>query len=112
MKKFLYKIPNHFYIAASSLVAKLVIALVQVISIHYLLNILGENKYAAFVLLSGFLVFFGGADFGIGSSLQNYISERRAKNEKYNDYIKASVNIIILGLVLWWGGFLFHQVFI
>ncbi|MEI7085376.1 MATE family efflux transporter [Pectobacterium versatile] len=92
------KIPNHFLIAASSWGAKLVVALVQVASIHYLLDMMGENGYAAFVLLSGLLVWGGIADFGIGSSLQNYISESRAKNEDYKKYIKASFNIVILGM--------------
>ncbi|PKX84837.1 MATE family efflux transporter, partial [Pectobacterium peruviense] len=83
----------------SSWVAKIVIALSQVASIRYLLDMMGEKGYAAFVLLSGLLVWGGIADFGIGSSLQNYISESRARGENYNQYIKASFDIVFLGML-------------
>nr|WED68344.1 hypothetical protein PJ912_21370 [Pectobacterium colocasium] len=93
------KLPNHLLIAASSWIAKIIIALSQVVSIHYLLDMMGENGYAAFVLLSGLLVWGSIADFGIGSSLQNYISESRARNENYNKYIKASFDIVTFGML-------------
>ena len=76
----LLKIPNHLIIAGSSWLSKIVIAGVQVASISYLLSILGEEKYAVFNLLTGLLVWCSAVDFGIGTGLQNYISECRAKD--------------------------------
>ena len=106
MKYKLLKIPNHLIVACSSWLSKIVIAGVQLAGITYLLSILGEEKYAAFSLLTGLLVWCSIVDFGIGTGLQNYISEFRAKNKDYRPLIKAALQLsfgaILLFIVLFY----------
>jgi len=60
---------------------------------------LGENNYAIFSLLTGLMVWCSIIDLGIGSSLQNFISELRAKNQDYNLYIKAALQLLLIALI-------------
>jgi len=79
-------IPHHLFVAASAWASRAVMALVQFASIRVLMTGLGLEQYAVFALLTGLAGWFMLADFGIGASLQNYISEHRAKtlgNEAY-----------------------------
>ncbi|HBV2730405.1 TPA: transporter, partial [Citrobacter freundii] len=99
MKFKLLKIPNHLIIAGSSWLSKIVIAGVQVASISYLLSILGEEKYAVFSLLTGLLVWCSAVDFGIGTGLQNYISECRAKENNYDGFIKAALHLSFFAIL-------------
>ncbi|CNE67096.1 LPS side chain defect: putative O-antigen transferase [Yersinia nurmii] len=67
---------------------------------------MGENGYAAFTLLAGLVAWGALADFGIGYSLQNFISEQRANKKQYNDYILTSaclisIGILVLASILW-----------
>lgn len=104
----LLKIPNHLIIAGSSWLSKIVIAGVQVASISYLLSILGEEKYAVFSLLTGLLVWCSAVDFGIGTGLQNYISECRAKENNYDGFIKAALHLSFFAILFF---ILFFYVF-
>ncbi|QTL39797.1 MATE family efflux transporter [Xenorhabdus budapestensis] len=94
------KIPNHLIVASSSWLSKIIIAGVQILSISYLMPLLGEDEYAVFSLLTGLLVWCSIVDLGVGNSLQNYISESRAKNENYDSYIKSSLHIIAVSFIL------------
>lgn len=93
-------LPSHLFVALSSWVSKAIVAGVQVISIRYLLYSLGEEQYAIFSLLSGLLIWCSISDFGVGSSLQNFISETRANKEKYDDYMKTGIVISIFSCLL------------
>ncbi|WP_312687699.1 MATE family efflux transporter [Kosakonia sp.] len=97
------KIPTHLITAASSWLSKIIIAGVQLLSVKYLLEMLGENNYAIFSLLTGLMIWCTLIDFGIGSSLQNFISELRAKNEDYNSYIKAALRLLFVAAVAFIG---------
>ncbi|MDM2941658.1 MULTISPECIES: MATE family efflux transporter [unclassified Citrobacter] len=99
----LANVPKHLIIAASSWLSKIIIASVQLVSIKFLLEILGEESYAIFTLLTGLLIWFSIADIGVGSSLQNYISELRVKNESYDSYIKAAIHILFASLIIFSG---------
>ncbi|MII95971.1 transporter, partial [Salmonella enterica subsp. enterica] len=94
------RIPRHLIIAASSWLSKIIIAGVQLVSVKFLLEILGEESYAVFTLLTGLLVWFSIADIGIGSSLQNYISELKADRKSYDAYIKAAIHILFASLII------------
>lgn len=94
------RIPRHLIIAASSWLSKIIIAGVQLVSVKFLLEILGEESYAVFTLLTGLLVWFCIADIGIGSSLQNYISELKADRKSYDAYIKAAIHILFASLII------------
>ncbi|HGI8529900.1 TPA: MATE family efflux transporter [Salmonella enterica subsp. enterica serovar Bredeney] len=99
MKVQLLKIPSHLIVAGSSWLSKIIIAGVQLASISYLISILGEEKYAIFSLLTGLLVWCSAVDFGIGTGLQNYISECRAKNKIYDAYIKSALHLSFIAIV-------------
>lgn len=94
------RIPRHLIIAASSWLSKIIIAGVQLVSVKFLLEILGEEPYAVFTLLTGLLVWFSIADIGIGSSLQNYISELKVDRRSYDAYIKAAIHILFVSLIV------------
>lgn len=93
-------LPSHLFVALSSWVSKAIVAGVQLISIRYLLYSLGEEHYAIFSLLSGLLIWCSISDFGIGSSLQNFISETRANKEKSDDYMKTGIIISFFSCLL------------
>jgi len=60
---------------------------------------LGTEKYAVYAVLGGMQGWFLLADIGIASSLQNFISERRAHDQEYGDYIAAAgVFALLMGL--------------
>ncbi|EAP8346145.1 transporter, partial [Salmonella enterica] len=99
MKVQLLKIPSHLIVAGSSWLSKIIIAGVQLASISYLISILGEEKYAIFSLLTGLLVWCSAVDFGIGTGLQNYISECRAKNKSYDAYIKSALHLSFIAII-------------
>ncbi|EOF2573909.1 MATE family efflux transporter [Salmonella enterica subsp. enterica serovar Typhimurium] len=99
MKVQLLKIPSHLIVAGSSWLSKIIIAGVQLASISYLISILGEEKYAIFSLLTGLLVWCSAVDFGIGTGLQNYISECRAKNKSYDSYIKSALHLSFIAII-------------
>ncbi len=63
----------------SAWISRGVIALVQLFSIRILLEGLGGERYAAFILLNAFIAWYMLADMGVGASLQNHMSEERAR---------------------------------
>lgn len=78
------------------MISKIIIALVQVVSIRILLGYLGENKYAVYVIVYSLIGWFNLSDFGLGASLQNFISEARAKKENYDKYLIAALQVIVV----------------
>lgn len=91
-------IPHHLLVAASAWASRAVMALVQFASIRVLMSGLGLDQYAVFALLTGLTGWFMLADFGVGASLQNYISEYRAKAEGNDAYVIAAA--ILAGFFL------------
>lgn len=71
-------------------------ALVQVVIILLVTSILNTEEYAAFVLLTSLITWYMLADFGIGLSLQNIISELRTKNENPSKYIGSAIVALIV----------------
>lgn len=94
----LLKIPHHLIVAGSSWLSKIIIAGVQLASISYLITMLGEEKYAVFSLLTGLLIWCSAVDFGLGTGLQNYISESRARGENYDAYIKSALQLSLIAM--------------
>lgn len=99
-------IPKFILIAASSWISRGVSAVVQIMSVRYLLDILGQDKYAVFILLSGLLAWCNLSDLGIGNSVLSLISEKRAGNKKYKQLIFSCFVIlifvcVIVALLLW-----------
>ena len=93
-------VPNHLLVASSAWASRIVMAGVQFASIRILISGLGIEQYAVFALLTALMGWFMLADMGLGSSLQNHISGRRAKAELYDDYVVVTLAIAAIFLVL------------
>lgn len=90
------KVPNHLWVAASNWFSRIVNVFVQLASIRLLMVGLGSEKYAVFILLTSLVGWYSLSDMGVGLSMQNYISEKRAKKESYSAYINTALIISIL----------------
>ncbi len=97
---FFNKIPNHFFVALSAWTSRIIIAVIQIFAIKIILPYLGAERYAVYVVIFSISAWFGLADFGVGTSLQNYISESRVKNEDYKKYMTAGLQIMAIGTIL------------
>ncbi len=98
------KIPRHLWVAASAWLSRIIIMLLQLISIRILIGNLGVDGYAVFVLLISISGWYLLTDIGLGLALQNTISELRAASESYMHFIQLStiigVLIILLGFLI------------
>jgi len=54
---------------------------------------LGSEQFAIFIILNSLISWYALADYGIGVSLQNHISEQRVKERDYSTYILAGAII-------------------
>lgn len=88
-------IPPFLIVAASSWGSRIVVASSQLILIRDLLQRLGAQQYSVFALLGGLIAWSALADFGVGASVQNYISERRTLNKNYAELIVTSTLLIL-----------------
>ena len=87
--------------AISAWTSKIIVSLVQIISIRTLLSYLGEDRYAVYIIAYSLVSWFVLTDFGVGISLQNFISECRAKKQSYDKYLLAALQIaIVLFLIM------------
>lgn len=96
----LQRIPSHLIVAASAWLSRITYAIVQLIVIRILMKSLGSEQYAVFALLTGLITWFMLADFGIGFSLQNFISESKAYNKSYDGFVIISVILCLLIFIL------------
>lgn len=91
-------IPPHLWVALSSLISKGIVAIAQIISIRLVIEKTDANTYSAFALLSALSGWALLTDCGIGSSLQNFISEERVANKYVYNFILNGV-LAVGGLV-------------
>lgn len=99
--KFIKRVPSHLWVTASAWLGRSIIALSQIICIPLLLQVLGAERYAVFAVSMSLLGWCALADFGLGYSLQNYISGRRAEGNSYDDLIVTTSAILLpLGMTL------------
>jgi O-antigen/teichoic acid export membrane protein len=96
VKNKLKNTPNHVYVAASAWVCNFTLAGLQLVIIPILSTALGADAYAAFVIMTSLVLWFNLSDFSLGYSLQNYISEQRAKKEPYDNYIFNAIFLVLL----------------
>ena len=89
-------VPRHLLVVGAAWASRAVTALVLLASVRILMDSLGLENYAVFVLLTGLTGWFMLADMGIGSSVQNHISESRARGQSYDDLISASGLLAVL----------------
>ncbi|WP_067515009.1 MATE family efflux transporter [Endozoicomonas ascidiicola] len=106
------KISWHIVVASGNCISKLITVAAQFISIRILIDLLGAEQYAVMALLLALPGWFLLCDFGVGASLQNYISECKVDNINFDDKIVAacislvSILIILVGLIFLLSGFL------
>jgi putative O-antigen transporter len=96
------KINSFRLIVLSNWISKILQAFLQIYTIKLLTVILGLDEYAIYTLLIALSGWIFLSDFGLGSSLQNFISECRVKNLDYNMYVGNTVSlaIIIFGILI------------
>lgn len=99
-KHWIRSIPVHIIVAGCAWTSRGITAISQLIIIRMLTDFLNEDMYAVFVLLTGLMGWYMLADMGVGFSLQNYISELRAKQKNYNSYIAMSSICFLIILVV------------
>ncbi|MDR3243173.1 MAG: MATE family efflux transporter, partial [Elusimicrobiota bacterium] len=103
IKTFLKQFPRHWVVAASAWTSKIIVALVQIVSIRTLLFYLGEDRYAVYLIAYSLTAWLGIAGFSMGTALQNFISECRAQNKSYDGYLLAILQIttvLFIALIL------------
>lgn len=98
--------PYQLIIAVTAWTSRIAAAGVQLFSIRLLLDGVGSEQYAVFALLTGLMVWFMLVDLGMGFSLQNTISEAKAFNRDYEDYVSAvllvgGVSFVLFGLLFY-----------
>lgn len=81
----------HHWVVLSAWISKLINAGIQIAIIRIIINKIGIDLYAGLALLTGLAGWYVLADFGIGNSLQNYISERRVRGESADGLIITSL---------------------
>jgi len=93
-------VPEHLLVAASTLASKAIIALAQLLSIRLVSEELGVDNYSIFALLSALAAWAVLADFGIGSSIQNFVSELRAKGKEAHQVIYNALIATLISMIL------------
>lgn len=99
-------LPSHYVVTASAWIGRVLTTLISLFTVRLLTEKLGLEHYAVYALLAGTGGWFMLCDFGVGQSLQNYISEVRATSRSYESHIATSLLIalslgIIMGLFIW-----------
>lgn len=87
-------------VAFSAWTSRIITAVVQLVSVRILIESLGADQYAAFALLTGLMGWYMLTDMGIGISLQNYISEQRAKEQPFEIYLTVTAVTAVALLTL------------
>jgi len=95
----LKRLPPYALVAISSWGSRIVIGVIQLFLIRILIGNVGTDGYAVIALMTGLTSWFLLADGGLGSSLQNHISEHRAQGRSYRRYL-ISAAVISAGLLI------------
>jgi O-antigen/teichoic acid export membrane protein len=99
IKSPLSSLPTHWLVAGSSWLSRGIIILVRIVTVPLLLNYLGVDQYAIYATLISLEGWFLLTDFGVGASLQNYLSEARARNEDPQKLISSVAQLSILAFL-------------
>ena len=91
-----FKLSGHFKIALTAWVSKIIAIGCNIFSIRIVSQNLGLDSYAVFTVLSSIVGWFMLLEFGLSSSLQNYISEKRARQENSHQYITNAFMLLTI----------------
>lgn len=99
-------IPRHVLVAGSTWLSRIVTAGVSFFVVRLLTDLLGEDGYAAYSILAGLLGWFALGDFGLASTVQNRVAQRRAAGQPHGAVIVYAVRLlgllwVPLALILW-----------
>lgn len=89
------KIPGYYFVTLSGWFFKILTAILQLLIIKILFKNLGPEYYSQFAILAGLFPWFILSDLGLGSSLQNEISNRKASGQEYKDVIQVAFEAIL-----------------
>lgn len=95
------KIQRHWFVIVSAWLSRIVSVCAQLVAIRIIIGLLGEDQYAAFVLISALSGWFLLTEMGMGSSLQNAISARRAQQHGYSDLITTTLACLLPSTLIW-----------
>lgn len=87
----IFSIPTHIIVVVSAWASKIIMAISQLIMVKIITEHLGIEQYAIYAVLINLLGWYLLLDFGLGTSIQNYISEHRADAKDPAHYIAATV---------------------
>ena len=93
-------LPKHFLVALSAWGSRVIIVVVQVLSVRILISSLGLEQYAVFALMLSLSGWYALADFGVGVSIQNYLSTTRSKRGSEDGYIVIAGILAIFLLLI------------
>ncbi len=95
-----FKLQKYHLIIISGWGSRIIMAAIQLVAIPILLTNLGIKDYAIFAILTGLNAWFALSCFGIGPSLQNYISSSKAQKKDYHSYLTSIVLfLLVFGIV-------------
>lgn len=95
-----FKINKCYLVTASAWAGRIVALGTNFFNICVLLNFLGTENYAIAAVVLSLKGWFSLADFGLGISLQNYLSESRAQDTDTKDLLKTTFQICMITLVI------------
>jgi O-antigen/teichoic acid export membrane protein len=100
------KIPRHLLITIYSWAGRLISIICSLFSLKLTTKLLGIDNYSIYIILSNIVAWTVLCDFGLGYSLQNYITELKSKGVDYKRYIFITVfllfSILIVCSILIW----------
>jgi len=99
LEKIFLKIPFHLKIAIIAWTARLIMAVVQVFSVRFFISYLGVDSYAGFAIITSLGGWFALVEFGLGPTLQNFISEWQITNKDVNSII-INANVIVFTIII------------
>jgi O-antigen/teichoic acid export membrane protein len=80
--------PLHLLVAATAWLSRIVASSAQLLSIGLLLPVLGKTDFALYAIVVSLSGWFALSEFGLGSAIQNQISESRVLNRALPDVIR------------------------
>ncbi|HSW87229.1 MAG TPA: MATE family efflux transporter [Rhabdochlamydiaceae bacterium] len=99
----LKKIPTHFLVTATAWISRGANILVRIFTLPILLRYLGIEQFAILSIVLSLEGWFLLCDLGIGSALQNYLSEARAKKEDIEPFLSAVTQSTLLLFIVFFG---------
>jgi O-antigen/teichoic acid export membrane protein len=76
-------------------VSRILAAAAQLLLIRVFLTAMGADQYAVFVVIFSLMNWYLLVDFGVGSAVQNFVSERIARGESPNALILAACKLAL-----------------